>query len=201
MTTRRDFLAATLAAASLAAMPAGAARRKPAKPVERKPGDPMSILVLGGTGFLGPHFVEAARAKGHKLTLFNRGKTNPERFAGDQYDDIEQLQGDRKTDMKALEGPAQMGRGARHLRLHPRRRRAFDQAARRSRRPVPAGLDDLRLREDGHAEPGRERAAGAARESERHRSHRRNLRRPQGAVRSRRAEADAGQGHDRAARA
>jgi 2'-hydroxyisoflavone reductase len=103
MTTRRDFLAATLAAASLAAMPVGAARRKPAQPVARKPGEPMSILVLGGTGFLGPHFVEAARAKGHKLTLFNRGKTNPERFAGEQYDDIEQLQGDRKTDMKALE--------------------------------------------------------------------------------------------------
>ena len=69
MTTRRDFLAATLAAASLAAMPAFAARRKPAQPAPRKPGDPMSILVLGGTGFLGPHFVEAARAKGHKLTL------------------------------------------------------------------------------------------------------------------------------------
>ena len=31
----------------------------------------MKILVLGGTGFLGPHFVEAARAKDHKLTLFN----------------------------------------------------------------------------------------------------------------------------------
>ena len=70
MTTRRAFLAASLAAASLAALPAGAARRA-RKPVERKPGEPMSILVLGGTGFLGPHFVEAARAKGHKLTLFN----------------------------------------------------------------------------------------------------------------------------------
>ncbi|NUS60728.1 MAG: NAD-dependent epimerase/dehydratase family protein [Lysobacter sp.] len=64
----------------------------------------MSILVMGGTGFLGPHFVEAARAKGHKLTLFNRGKTNPERFSDDQYDDIEQLHGDRKTDLRALEG-------------------------------------------------------------------------------------------------
>ena len=99
MTSRRDFLAATLAAASLAALPAHAAR----KPQARQPGAMLEILVLGGTGFLGPHFVEAARAKGHKLTLFNRGKTNPERFAGDQYDDIEQLQGDRKTDMKALE--------------------------------------------------------------------------------------------------
>jgi 2'-hydroxyisoflavone reductase len=109
MTTRRAFLAASLAAATLAtgmsvALPADAARRREKKPAPRKPGTPMTILVMGGTGFLGPHFVEAARAKGHKLTLFNRGKTNPERFAGDQYDDIEQLHGDRKTDMKALEG-------------------------------------------------------------------------------------------------
>lgn len=102
MTSRRDFLVASLAAAGIAAFPVAAARRKPAPP-PRRPGDPMTILVLGGTGFLGPHFVEAARRKGHKLTLFNRGKTNPERFADAQYDDIEQLQGDRKTDMKALD--------------------------------------------------------------------------------------------------
>ena len=101
MTRRRDFLAATLAAASLAAWPAFAARRRTA---ERKPGEPMSILVLGGTGFLGPHFVEAAHAKGHKLTLFNRGRTNPARFSGAQFKDIEQLHGDRKSDMQALQG-------------------------------------------------------------------------------------------------
>ena len=104
MTSRRDFLALSLSAAGLAAMPAFAARKKKEQKKAWKPGDPLEILVLGGTGFLGPHFVEAARAKGHKLTLFNRGKTNPERFADDQYDDIEQLHGDRKTDMKALEG-------------------------------------------------------------------------------------------------
>ena len=42
---------------------------------------PLSILVLGGTGFLGPAIVEAALARGHTLTLFNRGKTRPEKFA------------------------------------------------------------------------------------------------------------------------
>ena len=108
MTSRRDFLAVSLAAASLAAMPAFARRKKPAADEAddafRKPGAPLRILVLGGTGFLGPHFVEAARAKGHKLTLFNRGKTNPTRFSGEEFKDIEQLQGDRKSDMKALEG-------------------------------------------------------------------------------------------------
>jgi 2'-hydroxyisoflavone reductase len=69
-------------------------------PLERKPGEPLQILVLGGTGFLGPHFVEAALAKGHEVTLFNRGKTNPHLFP-----DLEKLVGDRKTgDLSALEG-------------------------------------------------------------------------------------------------
>jgi 2'-hydroxyisoflavone reductase len=99
MTTRRDFIVAAAASAGLIALPALAR-----KVASRKPGQPLQILVLGGTGFLGPHFVEAARAKGHKLTLFNRGKTNPTRFSGEAFKDIEQLHGDRKTDMKALQG-------------------------------------------------------------------------------------------------
>jgi 2'-hydroxyisoflavone reductase len=94
MTDRRDFLATAFAGLSLLALPAQA----------RKAAKPLNILVLGGTGFLGPQFVEAARAHGHTLTLFNRGKTNPERFADESYRDVEQLHGDRKTDMSALEG-------------------------------------------------------------------------------------------------
>lgn len=93
---RRDFLAAGAAAASLLALPGGALAA--AKP------QPLKLLVLGGTGFLGPHFVEAARKRGHTLTLFNRGKTNPDKFSGEDYRDIEQLHGDRKTDLSALEG-------------------------------------------------------------------------------------------------
>ncbi|UZW59668.1 SDR family oxidoreductase [Lysobacter enzymogenes] len=93
---RRDFLAAGAAAASLLALPGGAfAAARP---------QPLKLLVLGGTGFLGPHFVEAARKRGHTLTLFNRGKTNPDKFSGEDYRDIEQLHGDRKTDLSALEG-------------------------------------------------------------------------------------------------
>ena len=49
------------------------------------------ILVLGGTSFLGPAFVDAALAKGHELTLFNRGKTNPNLFPG-----VEKLHGQRR---------------------------------------------------------------------------------------------------------
>lgn len=99
---RRSFIAAGLGAATTLALPACA--RNAADVVSAKPGKPLRILVLGGTGFLGPHFVEAARAKGHALTLFNRGKSNPTRFNGEEFKDIEQLRGDRKTDMSALEG-------------------------------------------------------------------------------------------------
>lgn len=55
----------------------------------------MRILILGGTGFLGPHLVEQALANGWQLTLFNRGKSDPNRFAGDAYKEIVQLRGDR----------------------------------------------------------------------------------------------------------
>jgi 2'-hydroxyisoflavone reductase len=61
------------------------------------------ILILGGTGFLGPQLVEAARARGHTVTLFNRGKTRPQLFP-----DVEKLHGDRDPKngegLKALEG-------------------------------------------------------------------------------------------------
>jgi 2'-hydroxyisoflavone reductase len=59
----------------------------------------MDLLILGGTVFLGRALVEAAQARGHHLTLFNRGKTNPELFH-----DVEQVHGDRATDLSALAG-------------------------------------------------------------------------------------------------
>jgi 2'-hydroxyisoflavone reductase len=85
--TRRDFLRTSAAAA--AAFPVSqllerAAERTPA-PAAKK------ILILGGTSFLGPAVVEAALARGHKLTLFNRGRTNPQLFP-----EVEKLQGNRR---------------------------------------------------------------------------------------------------------
>lgn len=61
----------------------------------------MKILVIGGTQFIGRHIVEAALEKGHEITLFHRGKTNPELFseAG-----VERVQGDRMTDLDRLKG-------------------------------------------------------------------------------------------------
>ncbi len=59
----------------------------------------MKLLVLGGTKFLGRAVVEEALARGHAVTLFNRGVTNPGLFV-----DAEHLQGDRDGGLTALEG-------------------------------------------------------------------------------------------------
>lgn len=60
-------------------------------------GKPLRVLILGGTGFIGPHFVAVLRGAGHKLTLFNRGKRNPGLFP-----DVEALTGDRDGKIDAL---------------------------------------------------------------------------------------------------
>jgi 2'-hydroxyisoflavone reductase len=57
----------------------------------------MKILIIGGTKFLGRYLVESALARGHEVTLFNRGLTNPELFP-----DVEHLQGDRHQDLDVL---------------------------------------------------------------------------------------------------
>jgi 2'-hydroxyisoflavone reductase len=59
----------------------------------------MKLLVLGGTKFLGRATVEAALARGHEVTLFNRGQTNP-----DLFPETEKLHGDREHDLAALTG-------------------------------------------------------------------------------------------------
>ncbi len=59
----------------------------------------MQLLIIGGTRFAGRHLVEAALARGHTLTLFNRGQSNPELFP-----QVEQLHGDRTEDLTLLQG-------------------------------------------------------------------------------------------------
>src|SRR5262245_22932328 len=51
---------------------------------------PRQLLFLGGTGFLGPHTVQYALARGHTVTLFNRGNRNEALFP-----ELEELRGDR----------------------------------------------------------------------------------------------------------
>ncbi len=59
----------------------------------------MNLLILGGTVFLGRHLVAAALARGHEVTLFNRGQHNPELFP-----EVEKLRGDRDGNLSALAG-------------------------------------------------------------------------------------------------
>jgi 2'-hydroxyisoflavone reductase len=59
----------------------------------------MDVLILGGTRFVGLHITAAALARGHRVTLFNRGQTNPGLFP-----EAEKLRGDRESDLSALEG-------------------------------------------------------------------------------------------------
>ena len=71
--TRRDLLRFGTLAAAAAAIPALALPGMAASPVA-KAARPLDILILGGTGFTGPFQVNYALARGHKVTLFNRGK-------------------------------------------------------------------------------------------------------------------------------
>jgi 2'-hydroxyisoflavone reductase len=59
---------------------------------------PLHILILGGTGFMGPTQVNYALSRGHKVTTFNRGKTHP----GELPAEVEQLIGDRNGKLDAL---------------------------------------------------------------------------------------------------
>ena len=87
MTTRREFVGAAMSASVLSTM---------YRPASAKGG--LKILILGGTGFIGPHLVQQALDRGHSVTLFNRGRTNTHLFPG-----VEKLVGDRNDNLSALE--------------------------------------------------------------------------------------------------
>lgn len=104
-TTRRDFLkASALAGGALGlgvtpgALSGGTG---PATPPfqERPPARKLRMLILGGTGFIGPHMVRYALDRGHEITLFNRGRSNT-----DLFPDVENLIGDRNGDLESLRG-------------------------------------------------------------------------------------------------
>ncbi len=96
--TRRDLLHAATAVSALAAPQLGAAADAVGAAAEPK--RKLRILILGGTGFTGPHQVAYALARGHHVTLFNRGRS-PHAWPGE----VVELVGDRNTgDLKSLEG-------------------------------------------------------------------------------------------------
>ena len=95
MTTRREFIGMTSAA--MAALASGL------KADVIKSPKPLDILFLGGTGFLGPHQINYALARGHRVTMFNRGSN-----AGMFGDQVEELVGNRDANvdsgLSVLEG-------------------------------------------------------------------------------------------------
>jgi len=88
MTSRRTVLKVAAALSAGAAVPAFARVRQV-----------RTLLILGGTGFIGPHLTEEAQRRGWKVTHFNRGKHAPGGVAG-----VETLIGDRNGQLDALKG-------------------------------------------------------------------------------------------------
>lgn len=65
-------------------------------------GKKLNILILGGTSFLGPHQIAYALERGHRVSTFTRGKTEPVIYP-ELFDRVTQLTGDRASDLSALE--------------------------------------------------------------------------------------------------
>jgi 2'-hydroxyisoflavone reductase len=103
-TTRRKFIKLSVAAGG--ALGLGVLPKMYSALVEteatagKAPGKPLNILILGGTGFTGPFQVRYAMERGHKVTVFNRGKTHP----GELPAGVEQLIGDRNGQLDSLKG-------------------------------------------------------------------------------------------------
>jgi len=90
-TTRRLFIATT-ASFTAAALASRESLARSITMTTSRAFKPLNILILGGTGFLGPATIDAAQARGHKVTLFNRGKR--EKYVGVR-DNTEKLYGNR----------------------------------------------------------------------------------------------------------
>ncbi len=111
-TTRRQFLTYSLATGAVASLglPGCSSPPRPSavpeeakKAAEKSPGK--RILILGGTGFLGPALIDAVLARGHWLSLFNSGRTEERRKAAGRPsvipDGVEVLTGNRDPEKTA----------------------------------------------------------------------------------------------------
>lgn len=95
--TRREFLHATAAGAGMVLAPGVHATVRGTARIRAAPA-PLRLLILGGTGFIGPHMVRYAVDRGHDVTIFTRGRTDAD------LPDVEHLIGDRNNDLSALRG-------------------------------------------------------------------------------------------------
>ena len=87
MSSRRQFVKTTAAAGAALGLTRYEALAK--QPIA-KADAPLKILILGGTGFTGPHQVNYAVARGHEVTVFNRGRRQ-----ADIPSSVKHLTGDR----------------------------------------------------------------------------------------------------------
>jgi 2'-hydroxyisoflavone reductase len=103
-TSRRDFVQLSILAGGAAGLALNARAQAETLDVGTA-SKKLKILVLGGTGLIGPPMVSYAIARGHEVTLFNRGKTNVQLFP-----ELEKLKGDRSDDLSAIEAQVEGGR-------------------------------------------------------------------------------------------
>ncbi len=105
---RRDFLKTAALAGGAAALGMGSPGRLPGQPAPapirpERARHPLKILILGGTNLTGPHNVRYALERGHEVTIFTRGRTQPGLFQ-DAFEHVEKLIGDRADNLEALKG-------------------------------------------------------------------------------------------------
>lgn len=95
MSTRRRFLGNIAAAGGALALQGITNLPIQAEPVTRV-SKPLRILILGGTGFVGPHLVHVAVQRGHHVAMLNRGRREPTVFEAD-FAKVQAFEGDRAT--------------------------------------------------------------------------------------------------------
>ena len=100
--SRREFLGTTTAAAGALSLGFHRELLAAERPVDRA-AQSLNILILGGTTYLGPYQIKYALERGHKISIFNRGKTVPTLFP-EVFDQVEKLRGDRENDLESLKG-------------------------------------------------------------------------------------------------
>ena len=101
-TTRRDFVLAA-AGGVIGSGLLGREARAPEHAQAPKAPKSLRILILGGTAFTGPHQINCALERGHEVTVFNRGRTEPT-VHRELLDRVESLVGDRDNDLESLRG-------------------------------------------------------------------------------------------------
>jgi 2'-hydroxyisoflavone reductase len=100
--SRRDFLRSTTAAGAALGLGLSQDSRAAGTSLPRVQ-KPLRILILGGTTYLGPYQIKYALERGHEISIFTRGRTQPTLFP-ELFSEVEKLTGDRSGDLESLRG-------------------------------------------------------------------------------------------------